>query len=414
MTGRTIDFPADRTRWFAEARFGMFIHWGLYALIGRGEWVMSRERIGLGEYEQLLGRFDPTDYNPGEWAKIARRNGMRYMVLTTKHHEGFCLWDSKACDFNAVRSGAKRDLLAEYVQAVRAEGLKVGFYYSLGDWRHPDWARAVCEQDDAAARRFADWTHAMVDELMTGYGRVDVLWYDLPQGMTAEQWRSVELNARVRARQPQIIINNRAMTTEDTATPEQHVAASRPGRLWEACMTMNANAWGYNPHDPDYKSARQIILTLAACAAGQGNLLLNVGPDPAGRFPRRSVERLDEVGRWIDRHAEAIYTTDRNPLMWYLFGPTTVQGNNLYCFLRNYYGSRLTIGGLTSKVLGATLLTTGQALGFEQRGPQTFVTGLPDKAPGIVPVVKLELDGKPDHDISRVIGRVDVPPDLPG
>ncbi|NBC11248.1 MAG: alpha-L-fucosidase, partial [Planctomycetes bacterium] len=328
-TSKAMAFPEDRLRWFAEARFGMFIHWGLYALLGRGEWAMSREAIPWREYEPLAERFTASAFDPRAWAQLARRAGMKYMVLTTKHHEGFCLWDSKRCGFNAVNSGAGRDLLAEFVEAVRAEGLKVGFYYSLGDWRHPDWY-AGWQGDEQAKRRFVDWTHGMVHELMTGYGRIDVLFYDLPQCYSVNDWRSVELNAMVRSLQPQIIINNRALTTEDTATPEQHVSAAPPGRCWEACMTLNEN-WGYAPHDHDFKSPRQVVLQLAAAAAGCGNLLLNVGPDPAGRIPPESVAILEQVGEWLDRHAEAIHTHDRNPLMWYNFGPTTVNGHNLYC-----------------------------------------------------------------------------------
>lgn len=407
-----IDFPSDRTAWFRDARFGMFIHWGLYSLLGRGEWVMNRERITREEYRRLADRFNPTDYDPRRWAELAKQTGMRYMVLTTKHHEGFCLWNSAHCDFNAARTGAKRDLLAEYVEAVRSAGLKVGLYYSLGDWHQPDWAAAV-KGDDAAAKRFVEWTHLMVNELVTSYGQIDVLWYDLPQGLTADQWRSVELNAKVRAAQPQILINNRAYTTEDLATPEQQVSPSRHGRLWEACMTINSTGWGYNPYDPDWKSPRDIVLMLAKCASAQGNLLLNVGPDPEGRVPDRALHVLHEVGGWLEQHGEAIYETDANPLSWYLFGPTTRRGTVLYCFLKNYYGPTLTVGGLTNRVLGATLLPDDRELAVKQRGPQTFISGLPDERPNLMPVVKLELDGPPDHDISRDIGFADVFPDLP-
>jgi alpha-L-fucosidase len=202
-----------KTNWFSEARFGMFIHWGLYSLIGRGEWAFNRERWSWKDYRPLAQKFAARQYDPAKWAALARDAGMKYMVLTTKHHEGFCLWDSQTCRFNAVNSGARRDLLAEFVTAVRATGLKVGFYYSLGDWFHPDW--------QGNKQAFVEYTHALVRELLTGYGRVDILWYDLPQGYTAKEWRSVELNAMARQLHPGIVINNRALTPEDFATPEQ-------------------------------------------------------------------------------------------------------------------------------------------------------------------------------------------------
>jgi len=407
-----ISFPSDRLDWFQQARYGMFIHWGLYALLGRGEWVMSRERIPWDDYEPLKDLFTADAYNPREWAQLARDAGMKYMVLTTKHHEGFCLWNSKACAFNSVNSAAKRDLLAEYVDAVRGAGLKVGLYYSLGDWRNPDW-EAGWRGDASAGRRFVDWTHEMVRELMTGYGKIDVLWYDLPQCYTPAQWRSVELNAMARALQPHILINNRAMTTEDFGTPEQHVTAAQAGRPWEACMTLNGH-WGYCPYETGTKSAKTIALQLATCAAGQGNLLLNVGPDPAGRIPQASQDVLKQVGRWIDRNSEAIYNTDRNPLVWYLFGPTTVKGNSVYCFLQHYYDGHFCVGGLTGKVLGATLVGTNIPLPFEQKGAQTFVRGLPKESPDdVLSVIRLDLDSKPAHDLSTVLGGADIFPDLP-
>ncbi|MEX0774215.1 MAG: alpha-L-fucosidase [Phycisphaeraceae bacterium] len=408
----SLAFPDDRLAWFTQARFGMFIHWGLYALLGRGEWVMSREAIPVQEYRLLADRFDAADYDPHAWAALARDAGMRYMVLTAKHHEGFCLWDSSVCAFNAVNSAGRRDLLAEYVDAARQVGLKVGLYYSLGDWHNPDWA-AGWAGDTAAEHRFVQYTHALVDELMTRYGRIDVLWYDLPQCYSALQWRSVELNAKVRARQPHILINNRAMTTEDFATPEQHIKASRAGRPWEACMTLNQH-WGYCPSDQRYKSAGEVAQTLASVAAGGGNLLLNVGPDPAGRIPPQSRQILRQVRQWLQRHGPAIFDTTPHRMPWYLFGPTTVSGRSLFCHLANYHGPQTTIGGLTNRVLAATLLTTGQPIAFTQRGRQLFLHGLPDQPPSdVLTVVQLQLDTPPGSDLGRVLGGADVFAQLP-
>lgn len=412
MSAQAVMFPPDRLDWFVKARYGMFIHWGLYAMLGRGEWVMNRERIPLDEYVRLAEGFNPTAYRPREWAALACDAGMRYMVLTTKHHEGFCLWDSKVCRFNAVHSGARRDLLAEYVDAVREAGLKVGLYYSLGDWHHPDWAAGACG-DEAAKRRFVDYTHALVGELMTQYGRIDILWYDLPQGYSPADWRSVELNAKARMSQPHILINNRALTTEDFATPEQHVTTSPRGRMWEACMTLNEN-WGYCRSDRAFKSPRAVARNLASVAAGGGNLLLNVGPDETGRIPDESQAILQRVGRWLAVHGEAIYDTHRHNLGWYLWGQTTVRGCTLYAHVVQWYGRELCIGGLTNKVLGVTLMCSGTSVRFEQRGPQLFLRDLPDAAPDeVMPVFKIELDSPPDHDLSRILGGADIVLDLP-
>jgi alpha-L-fucosidase len=406
-------FPADRTDWFKRARYGMFIHWGLYSLLGRGEWAMNRERIPLEEYKQLAGQFTASAYRPSEWAALARDAGMRYMVLTTKHHEGFCLWDSKVCSFNATNSAARRDLLAEYVDAARAAGLKVGLYYSLGDWLNPDWADGW-RGDVAAKTRFMEYTHALVRELMTDYGTIDLLFYDLPQCYSPEEWRSIELNAMVRSLQPGIVINNRAMTTEDYATPEQHVTASRPGRLWESCMTLN-DSWGYRPADQGWKSPTTVARHLAQVAAGGGNLLLNVGPDGQGGLPPQSVDTLRQVGMWLERNHESIFDVERSNLPWMLCGSATVRGNNLYLFLYPYEGSATTLGGLTTTVRRVTWLESGKEVAFEQKGAQTIFRGLPDAmaADVILPVLKVELESPADLDLSRVLGGADIFADFP-
>lgn len=407
----TPDFPVDRTRWFQDARYGMFVHWGLYSRLGRGEWALNRERIALDEYVKLSDEFSAAAYQPRQWAKLAREAGMKYVVLTTKHHEGFCLWDSQTCAFNATNSAAKRDLLSEYVEAVRAEGLKVGLYYSLGDWFNPDWTRGW--QGDVAAReRFMDYTHSLVRELMTDYGQIDLLFYDLPQCYSADEWRSVELNAMVRALQPQILINNRAMTTEDYATPEQHIAAAPKGRLWEACMTLN-DVWGYRPADRNWKSPTDIARNLASVAAGGGNLLLNVGPDGDGKIPDQAAAILRETGQWLDRCGAAIYDVQHHDLPWLLAGQLTRDGNTLYLFPNPYEGPQTTIGGLTVAVKNVSILG-GDSVNFEQRGPQLFLNGLPAVAADAVQtVIKIELDGPPDFDLSRVIGGADIFPQFP-
>lgn len=407
-----LHFPTERCQWWQDARFGMFIHWGLYSVLGRGEWAMSREAIPWEEYRPLADRFTAARFDPAEWCRVAKAADMHYMVLTTKHHEGFSLWDSPANPFNSMRSAARRDLVGEYVEAVRSAGLKVGLYYSLGDWHHPDWA-AAWQGDLAARRRFVDYTHTLVHELLSRYGHIDILWYDLPQCFTPDEWRMVELNWMARSLQPHLLINNRGYTTEDFATPEQHASASAKGRRWESCMTLNGH-WGFCPTDRAWKSPAAVAGTLANCASGGGNLLLNVGPDAEGVIPAESVRILEQVGAWLRRHDEAVRGTDRHDLMWYLFGPVSVRGNSMYCFLGQYYGDRLVVGGLTRRVLGATCVSTGRKLYVEQRGRQTIITGLGDTPPDpVLPVVRLDLDGPPAHDVSSVLGGADIFPTLP-
>ncbi|MGJ3243511.1 MAG: alpha-L-fucosidase [Opitutales bacterium] len=403
--------PLPHQAWFPEARFGLFLHWGLYALLGRGEWAINRERIPFADYEPLKDQFTAEAYDPADWARTARAAGMKYVILTTKHHDGFCLWDSKLCPFNAVNSAAGRDLLAAFVEAVRAEGLKVGLYYSLGDFRNEDW-RLGYEGDAEARTRFMGWTHGMVRELMTGYGKIDILWYDLPQNYSAEEWRSAELNAMARELQPGILINNRAMTPEDFGTPEQHVTAGPEGRLWEACMTLNST-WGYSYSDNNYKSPQVVALNLLKVAQGNGNLLLNVGPDPVGRLPAPAVGILQQVGRWLAVNGEALDNLDPNPLSWNLWGPTAVRGHTLYCFLSQYFGGTLTIGGLIPQVKEARLLGYPGPLRVERRETQTRIHGLPPAAHNALPVLRLDLDGPPEQDFPKVIGGADIFPDFP-
>ena len=226
-----------RMAWWHEAKFGMFIHWGLYSTIGQHEWAKENEGVPLLQYELLAKHFHPKPNAAREWARLAKRAGQKYMVMTTKHHEGFCNWDTQLTDYNAMDQGPGRDLVREFVEAARAEGLRVGFYYSLMDWHHPDGA--ICKTDEAARRRFVDYTHELIRALMTNYGKIDILWYDVAWPLTAEQWESERMNEMVFSLQPEIIVNNRNLLPGDFATPEQHIQAAEAGRAWETCMTLN-------------------------------------------------------------------------------------------------------------------------------------------------------------------------------
>ena len=402
-----------RMKWWHEARFGMFIHWGLYSVLGRHEWVMNRERIPVREYEKLADRFKPKPNVARVWARLAREAGQKYMVMTTKHHEGFCLFNSELTDYCAPKRAAGRDLVAEYVEAARAEGLRVGFYYSLMDWHHPDGAR--CYRDRKARRRFVDYIHGQVRELCTNYGKLDILWYDVAWPLNATGWESRRMNAMVRKLQPDIIINNRSKVPEDFGTPEQRVTAEPEGRAWEACMTIN-DSWGYNIGDDHWKSARDCVEYLVTAARGGGNYLLNIGPKASGAIPAASVRVLRRMGDWLSRNGEAVYGSERSDLLSssaaqtckfptagvYLQGMSnvhgiwTLKGRTAYLHVFAWPGSEITVGALRCKVNSARLLATGKRIKFRQKPNQLFLRGLPEKMPDYpATVIALECAGNP-------------------
>ncbi len=375
---------ARRMKWWHDARFGMFVHWGLYSQLGRHEWVMNRERIPLAEYEQLADSWKVKPRPAREWARLAKQAGMKYMVMTTKHHEGFCLWNSQMTDYNACQRGPRRDLVAEYVDACREFGLKVGFYYSLMDWHHPDGAR--CAKNEGARRRFVDFTHGCVRELLSNYGPIDILWYDVSWPLpTPEAWESAAMNAMARQLQPHIIINNRSQVPEDFGTPEEHIRAEDAGRAWEACMTFNGS-WGYMPYAPpeDWHSSRKVVEMLRQVTAGGGNLLLNIGPAPDGSVPPEATERLLPVGKWLKRYGEAVYgKVDRTDgcFEWGPLGQWTRQGRVGYLWCSRWPGKEIVLGGFRSKLKEARLLPDGEPLPFVQTADQLKLQGLPSRAP---------------------------------
>jgi len=396
---------ARRMRWWHDARFGMFVHWGLYAQLGRHEWVMNRERIPVAEYEKLADTWKPKPRPAREWARLARKAGMKYMVMTTKHHEGFCLWDTAQTDYNAARRGPGRDLVREYVDACREFGLRIGFYYSLMDWHHPDGAR--CFRSEAARRRFLDFTQGAVRELMSNYGKIDILWYDVSWPLpTPEAWESRKMTRMARRLQPDIIVNNRAKLPEDFGTPEEHIRAEDAGRAWEACMTFNGS-WGYMPYAPpeDWHTSRKVLDMVRQVTAGGGNLLLNVGPAPDGSVPPEATERLLPVGKWLSRNGEAVYgkvdRTDgcfeRSPL-----GRWTRKGNVGYFWCSRWPGREIALGGFRSKLKKASFLTTGKPIRFRQKGNRLILTHLPKSSPdrlvGIT-VIKMEFASRPKQQL---------------
>jgi alpha-L-fucosidase len=391
---------ARRMAWWHEARFGMFIHFGVYATIGRHEWEMENEAVPIAEYTAHAASFKPARGSARAWAKLARSAGMKYMVLTTKHHEGFCNFDTKLTDYNAVKQGPGYDIVREYVDAARAEGLHVGFYYSLMDWHHPDGA--ACATDEAARKRFVAYTHGLIRELMTNYGKIDVLWYDVSWPLDAKGWESVRMNEMVYKLQPDIIINNRNKLDGDFSTPEQKIIAETGGRAWESCMTLN-DSWGYQRADDDWKSSRTIIRNLISCSRDGGNYLLNIGPRPDGSIPPESAKILTEVGNWMATSGSTIYGSDVCQPRRSSYASFTRKGNTLFMHVHFWPGNYVAIGGLTNKVLRARVLKTGTAIQFTQDGFQTRFNGLPMEAPDSpVTTIAIECEGEPRQDNIRV------------
>jgi alpha-L-fucosidase len=406
---------AQRMAWWHQATFGMFIHWGLYSVIGQHEWALEVEGVPIPQYELLARNFKPKPNAARDWARLAKRAGQKYMVMTTRHHEGFCHWDTKLTDYCAPQQGPGRDLVREFVDAARAEGLRVGFYYSLMDWHHPDGAK--CKTDEEARKRFVAYTHGLIRELMTNYGKIDVLWYDVDWPLTPEQWESERMNQMVFDLQPEIIVNNRNGLEGDFSTPEQEVRAAQSGRAWESCMTLN-DSWGFNRFDDAWKTPKTIVANLANCARGGGNYLLNIGPKPDGSIPDETVTVLDAVGQWLDTNGKAIYGAERGDFSWNTNANYTRRGNTLYVHQQfwpghtpaadwlSYYQPEavIALGGLKPKVLSARLLKTGQKVEFTQNEFSLRLTGLPLEAPDQpATVIEVECDGEPiiDHEAIR-------------
>ncbi|MCS7120212.1 MAG: alpha-L-fucosidase [Candidatus Bathyarchaeota archaeon] len=385
-----------RTEWFNQARFGMFIHWGLYSLLARGEWVRYHERIPFSEYRRLASKFNPRRYRPEEWVNLAQEAGMRYMVLTARHHDGFSLFDSKVSDFTAPKTAAKRDLVAEYVEACRKNGMRIGFYYSLLDWRFKAYFEGP-QKDPEGWSKFLEYVHTQVKELCTNYGKIDILWYDGAWPWSAEDWRSAELNEMVRRLQPDILINDRSKIPGDFSTPEQRISPPpEPDRMWETCMTMNDN-WGYSAADRNYKSVRRLIMNLVQCAKDGGNYLLNVGPKADGTIPTESITRLKKIGKWMRANGESVYGTERCCQFSNTVGLMTAKGNIAYLHVFRWPGSKITISCVKNKVLSAKLLANGEKVKFEQMEDRVTFRNLPKKAPDpLDSVISIEFDGKPE------------------
>lgn len=388
--------PQDTLAWFDEARFGLFIHFGLYAIPARHEWVMSREKRSPEDYERYAEHFDPDRFDARRIARLARAAGMRYAVLTTKHHEGFCLYDSALTDYTSMRTSG-RDLVREFVDALREEGLHVGFYHSLIDWHHPhfpiDRIHPLRDREDVEELDlgrdisvYREYLHGQVRELLTEYGRIDYLFFDFTypgeDGKGPQDWGSEELLAMVRELQPTCVVNDRLGIPGDLVTPEQYQPA-QPMRdadgapvRWEACQTTNGS-WGYDRDNLDFKSADLLLRMLVDSVGKGGNLLLNIGPDGRGGVRTEDAEALAEIGRWMDLHSASVHGAGPVDEALGLQAPPgtllTQRGDRLYLHLTAWPMSHLHVRDLAGRVRFARLLHDGSEVAFSTIDPS--VTG---------------------------------------
>lgn len=395
----------ERMKWWREARFGMFIHYGLFSQVGRNEWVMACENVPPQEYEKLAETFSPKEGCCREWAKLAKEAGCKYMVLTTRHHEGFSLWDSKVNPYNSVNYGPHRDIVREFVDACREFDLKIGFYSTCMEWHHPD--SGICAYDTEARRRYTQYLKDINTELLTQYGKIDILWYDVPSPMESwEGWDSLERNQFLRSIQPHIIINDRSRLDEDFGTPEEHITPSEHD--WEACMTFNGISWGYVDSDqalPYSYTPQRIVAMLQTCCERGGNLLLNVGPKPDGSVPYEVIDPLKKVGEWLKVNGEAVYgilnKTYGNEYQLNGVSRPSSKGNTIYMWNKIWapYNGKMVLSGLFDTPEKISFID-GTPIKFEKKGDRIFLYDLPEKNPDPIlniPLIKLEFNCKPRY-----------------
>jgi len=411
-----------RIQWWRDARFGLFIHWGLYAIPGRGEWVQWNEQIPVAEYAKLADQFNPTNFTPDSWAQLAKSAGAKFVVLTSRHHDGFALFDDGTNQFTSVNSVAHRDFVGEYARAIRQAGLRVGLYYSPLDWRFPGYILPDLQRQSAEAMR--DQYHRQVKELLSNYGKIDVLWFDggetdwlsfggdwsgaewkkRPKDQHYHggfNWQHDQVYAMLRQLQPDVLINGRADKPEDFHSREGYGALGGFDNQhpWELCVPM-AGAWGYQPDKPP-KPLKDYIQLLAKVAGRDGNLLMNVGPDRNGRVDAPQADRLREIGDWLGKYGGSIYATRGGPFLPGEWGAATFRDKTIYVHVLKWPAGKLVLPALPAKIVHASALTGGEAsfnqteTGVELSAPEatrnemdTIIALELDSPAGAVPLLK--------------------------
>jgi alpha-L-fucosidase len=375
-----------------DMRFGMFIHWGPVSLKGTEIGWSRGTQIPIEEYDNLYKQFNPVRFSAGEWVNVAKEAGMKYMVFTTKHHDGFCMWDTKQTDYNIMQSPFHRDVVAELAAACKKESTAFGTYYSTCDWHHPNFpgggAKGDVPNPDADIERYTEYMKAQTTELIKDYGPLSTLWFDMPQHFDERRGQSIiDLLRRL---QPDILFNNRSGAPGDYDTPEQKIGGFNMMRPWETCMTI-CRQWAWKPDD-EMKSLKQCIQTLVQTAGGDGNLLFNVGPMPTGEIEPRQVERLKEMGGWLARYGVSIYGTRGGPFQPGEYGVSTRKGNTIYLHLMNWKEDSLTLPAVPFRIINSTVLTGGEVK-VKQNSNRTNLSLSSTGSDNLDTIVALEMDG---------------------
>lgn len=373
-------------RWFPRNRYGVFIHWGPYATTGHGEQALFRDHMDQIAYEQMACDWNPDSFDARKWAKTFKKAGFRYACLTSRHHDGYCLWNTKTTNYSSCQQAPKRDFVKEYCEALRAEGLKVGLYYSWADWRIPAYYDGP-ERDPEGWKSMKQYIHAQIKELCTEYGKIDYFFFDGVWPRNADDLGSREIVAKIREWQPEIIINNRlGFSTDpkqllyhgggydegDFGTPERLITPEN--RLWESNQVSTWRWWGYHAGE-HWKTTEEFLDTLCACVSAGGNLILNVGPLPNGELPKAFVKSVLDIGSWLEKNSEAIFDTDGGSMTESLtFGYETIRKNSLYLIFRFLDGKSIfRLPDITSEVIEITVLESGEKLSFHKSGDDLYI-----------------------------------------
>jgi alpha-L-fucosidase len=413
-TGQKEAKPENKMQWWEDAKFGLFIHWGVYSVpagMYRGkeidhhaEWIFHAAKIPVAEYRKFAGQFNPVKYDPEAWVKLVKNAGMKYIIITSKHHDGFALFDSKVTDWDVVDATPYgKDLLRPLAEACRKEGIRLGFYYSHAqDWYHPGGQSRFGQYwDDSQPGDMDDYLDNIavpqVKEILSNYGKIDILWWDFPINMTQER---ADKFLAITAGCPDLITNNRLgpdkSTGGDYQCSEQRIPSigSRPGRPWETCMTMN-RSWGYKSFDHNWKSAEDMIHKLSDIVSKGGNFLLNVGPTAEGEIPQPSIERLYKIGEWMHVNSEAIYGTDPNPFLYLPLGRATLKGQKLFLHVVRWpEDGVLKVPVLNEAKRAYTLGSAGSNLKVKQYADRVEISVPPEAPDDVLPVVALEFKGE--------------------
>lgn len=417
-----------RMQWWREARLGMFIHWGLYSIpagewngkTNYGEWIREEAHIPVGEYDKLKDQFNPVKFNAEEWVKMARDAGMKYITITTKHHDGFNLFNSPFTDWDVMSTPFKRDIMAEMAAACKKYGIKMCWYHSIMDWHHPDylprrtWEVSQRPADGANFRNFVPYLRNEVEYLLKNYGEIGVMWFDGEWESTWNAKDGGELYELCRTAQPNVIVNNRvtvgrggiedstSMLHGDFTTPEQYIPPTGlPGLDWETCMTMNDH-WGYNSHDTHWKSSKELIQNIVDIASKGGNYLLNVGPRADGTFPPESVQRLKDIGAWMKVNGDAIYGTTASVFEKLSWGRSTTQlhpGSSIATLYLHVFDwpkdGRIVVPGIGNDPVAAKLMGARSNMKVQKEGSDLVVYGMPTAPDPICSVIRLDIKGAP-------------------